>query len=85
MSSPCIAGPIPIGTLGGTYTDVFQLDSLSNDGSVVAGMSYLAGDAVYRAFRWTSASGMLDLGTLGGTNSGASAMSRDGSVACLFP
>lgn len=57
---------------------------VSRDGSVVAGMSYLAdGDfAAYpRAIRWTADGGMQDLGVLPSTTgSWADAISGDGSV-----
>jgi probable HAF family extracellular repeat protein len=52
---------------------------VSADGSVVVGMSVDA-NANDRAFRWTAATGMQDLGTLGGLDSGASAVNEDGSV-----
>lgn len=58
--------------------------AVSHDGSVVAGMSYLAdGDfsAYPRAIRWTADGGMQDLGVLPGTTgSWADAISGDGSV-----
>jgi probable HAF family extracellular repeat protein len=47
---------------------------------VVIGASYTAGNATYQAFRWTSGAGMINLGTLGGTNALASGVSADGSV-----
>jgi probable HAF family extracellular repeat protein len=51
-----------LGTLGGNDSVAY---GVSADGSVVVGWSYNA--AGYpRAFRWTAAGGMQDLGTLGG-------------------
>ncbi|MFL5388116.1 MAG: hypothetical protein ACJ79C_05265, partial [Myxococcales bacterium] len=52
---------------------------VSADGSVVVGRSTNASN-VRRAFRWTAAGGMRDLGALGGTNSEAFDVSGDGSV-----
>jgi len=65
-----------LGTLGGTISLGF---GVSNNG-VVVGHSLLANRQA-RAFRWTSAGGMADLGTLaGGVQSDAQGVSADGSV-----
>jgi len=59
----------------GTATDV------SADGTVIIGFSYdptISGNR--RAFRWTRAEGIQDLGTLGGTQSAAYNISLDGTV-----
>ena len=65
-----------LGTLGGTISVGF---GVSNNG-VVVGHSLLANRQA-RAFRWTSAGGMTNLGALaGGTQSDAQGVSADGSV-----
>jgi len=66
-----------LGTLGG---DVSSAHGVSADGSVVVGWARnAAGQA--RAFRWTAAGGMQNLGTLpGGGWSEALGVSADGSV-----
>jgi probable HAF family extracellular repeat protein len=65
-------GTLPGGGGGGAT-------AASADGSVVVGW---AGNAAgqQRAFRWTAAGGMEDLGTLGGDRSEALGVSADGSV-----
>jgi probable HAF family extracellular repeat protein len=52
---------------------------VSSDGRVVVGKAYNAAGG-YRAFRWTAADGMQDLGTLGGRHSVAYGVSADGLV-----
>lgn len=53
--------------------------AVAEDGSVVAGWSGISG-GLFRAFRWTPATGMQNLGTLGGISSEAFGISADGSV-----
>jgi probable HAF family extracellular repeat protein len=66
-----------LGTLpGGDESRAF---GVSADGSVVVGMAFNAAGQ-WRAFRWTEAGGMQELGTLGGAQSGATGVSADGSV-----
>lgn len=66
---------------GGTASDA---RALSADGNVVVGMADVGlsefGGLVWHAFLWTSASGMTDLGTLGGAQSFAWGSSANGSV-----
>lgn len=64
-----------IGTLG----DETILSGLSANGGVAVGTAYTNGVGS-RAFRWTAASGIEQLGGLGGTNSLAHAVSADGEV-----
>ena len=60
--------PIDLGTLGGTSADTSTANGINNRGDVV-GSSTINGET--RAFLWTAADGMRDLGTLGGPSSTA--------------
>src|SRR5262245_51046831 len=65
---------------GDNYSSAY---GVSGDGQVVAGISGLDGygQSLYRAFRWTAASGMVGLGYLPGDNHArAFAVSSDGLV-----
>ncbi|MEZ6018051.1 MAG: hypothetical protein R3F49_23300 [Planctomycetota bacterium] len=53
--------------------------AVSADGEVVVGYVEV-GPWSWRAFRWTAATGMVDLGTLGGPNALAFGVNEDGSV-----
>ena len=66
-----------LGTLAGGNRS--QAQAVSANGSVVVGHARNTSNE-NRAFRWTSAEGMTDLGTLGGNYSYAYAVSANGSV-----
>jgi probable HAF family extracellular repeat protein len=53
--------------------------AISRNGQT-AGVSYIPGDAFYHAVIWQNGS-IVDLGTLGGLNSGASGINSSGEVA----
>jgi probable HAF family extracellular repeat protein len=70
-----------LGALGGDAGTSFAT-SLSRDGSVVVGSSYLADGSTEHAFLWTATNGMVDLGSSRGPGgfSRAFGVSGDGSV-----
>jgi probable HAF family extracellular repeat protein len=76
-------GTVDLGTLQAGTADVVPTSRalyISSNGSVVAGIESDP-DSTTRVFRWTSATGMIDLGTLGGNHqSSILGMSSDGSV-----
>lgn len=75
MSAP-LAG-VAIQDLGTLGTNSFAMDV--NDAGQIVGVSNLAnGDR--RAFLWTSAAGMTNLGTLGGNESEATGINRGGTI-----
>jgi probable HAF family extracellular repeat protein len=67
---------LDLGTLGGSS----GARDVSADGSVVVGYSRDTSSIGFLAFRWTQATGMVNLGTLGGTDSEALGVSDDGAV-----
>lgn len=76
-NSAMAQGVADIGSLGGGGTSV---NSLSADGTTVVGSSFNA--STFRAFRWTAAGGLSDLGSFG-SSTGASiayGVSANGSV-----
>lgn len=70
-----------LGFLGGTAgSENSQALAVSGDGSVITGSSTVTGGS-QNAYRWTQATGMIDLGRLaGGSFSSGQGISRDGSV-----
>src|SRR6266849_4209352 len=80
-------GMVDLGTLGGTNSfltirgSAFEGNGggVNNRGQVV-GESSISGDTPLHAFSWTSGGGMVDLGTLGGTDSVPFAVNGSGQV-----
>lgn len=71
--------PTSLGYLEGSQTPYSMAYAVSADGSVIAGQSYSSSSIITReAFKWTEADGMTGLGTLGGYQSKALAVSADG-------
>jgi probable HAF family extracellular repeat protein len=72
-----------LGTVDGTQSTVPGTQSFADDasgnGSVVVGQSRDR-DGFWKAFRWTAATGMRDIGTLGGPMAAAYNVSDNGSV-----
>ncbi|EKF59318.1 extracellular repeat-containing protein, HAF family [Agrobacterium albertimagni AOL15] len=68
--------PVTLGYLPGG--DQSTANAVNSDGSVIVGEAVRAGGV--SAFRWTAASGMVDLGRLGRFNSEAIAVSDDGNI-----
>lgn len=66
----------------GSFGGQSQAFGVSDDGTVVVGSSALPGHLRYRAFRWTSATGMVPLDSLSPTSAYAAAfgISGDGST-----
>jgi probable HAF family extracellular repeat protein len=52
--------------------------AISADGLVIVGEHQVSG--FWRAFRWTASTGIVDIGTLGGPESAAFAVNKDGTV-----
>jgi probable HAF family extracellular repeat protein len=68
---------VDLGTLGGNnYSEAEAV----NDSGQVVGRSSTTFSTQQRAFSWTAAGGMVDLGTLGGNFSGARAVNDSGQV-----
>jgi probable extracellular repeat, HAF family len=62
-----------------TLSGEFATRGVSADGSVIVGYAHPANTDRY-AFRWTQATGMVNLGTLGGNWSEARGVSADGTI-----
>jgi len=75
-------GLVDLGTLGGTYSGFLNYGHTRpiNARGEIIGFAYLDGDLEYHAFLWTQQEGMIDLGTLGGCCSTATAVSNSGKV-----
>src|SRR5712692_1699280 len=80
-------GMVDLGTLGGTSSFLTIQGSAFegngggvNDRGQVVGGSSISGDTALHAFSWTSGGGIVDLGTLGGTDSFSFAVNGRGQV-----
>jgi len=62
-----------------TLSGEFAARGVSADGSVIVGYAHPTNSNRY-AFRWTQATGMVNLGTLGGIWSEARGVSADGTI-----
>lgn len=73
------AGMVDLGTLGGPQS---HANAVSGDGTVVVGGSQLVSAGPALAFRWTQATGMQNLGLLGGSDGQSTALgiSHNGKV-----
>ena len=80
VASPSIPAVNALGKFpGGTYSIA---QAMSADGSVIVGVADKPGNTG-RAFVWTSATGMVDIGVLPGNNfSQATGVSDDGTIVC---
>ena len=65
---------------GGQSEPAWNQGNVTDSGVVVGDSPLDSNWNTDHAFRWTAAGGMVDLGTLGGTNSYATSISADGSV-----
>ena len=68
-----------LGTLGGNFSEGLGI----NTAGQITGDSYRTGDSVVHAFRWSEATGIVDLGSLGGSagNSVGMGINASGQVA----
>jgi probable HAF family extracellular repeat protein len=76
------AGMQDLGTLGGSNSQANAIDSHedTDEPNHVAGWSFVSDDLAQHAVVWDEDRKILDLGTLGGTNSQANAINCDGQV-----
>jgi probable HAF family extracellular repeat protein len=51
-----------------------------NDNGIVVGYTSTVGNEVLRAFKWTAAGGMVNLGTVNGNDSYATSINNDGLI-----